>query len=454
MSEYKPIKIKRKKRLDPALLQTILYRVLPIVLVVIISVCGFSIFDKKISEIIANQKYTSLAERGTIDDPLSENYTSNNIDWLSQYSTLDPNGFDPLALSPLGVVDALRPSGSLSSTEFERSLGYTNKQSKIWSIHDSVNSDIVAWIYMYGLGINYQVASEANNINFYLNHSYDKSKSTSGTLFISSACGINPISKNLIIHGHNMRDGTMFATLANYLNGTKAYYDSHKYIFFDTLYGTYRYEIYSVYKTTPEDIYLRTGFSSNAAFLNWCDETNKKGIYKSDTTSFSASDRIITLSTCDATSKYRIIVHAKMVYPVPTDDIDSNFTSEENPNTEPNTTPSPSPDTPVQPDPTPESPYDFAAGSSYCIKLSDTKSTLRLRNGPNVSYGVVGSLAHGTQVTILADSGEWVKVKTIGGMEGYLMKKYLVPEDAFSYTIPSTTVGAPNANLITPAPAA
>ena len=69
MSEYKPIKIKRKKRLDPALLQTILYRVLPIVLVVIISVCGFSIFDKKISEIIANQKYTSLAERGTIDDP-------------------------------------------------------------------------------------------------------------------------------------------------------------------------------------------------------------------------------------------------------------------------------------------------------------------------------------------------------------------------------------------------
>ena len=102
MSEYKPIKIKRKKRLDPALLQTILYRVLPIVLVVIISVCGFSIFDKKISEIIANQKYTSLAERGTIDDPLSENYTSNNIDWLSQYSTLDPNGFDPLALSPLG----------------------------------------------------------------------------------------------------------------------------------------------------------------------------------------------------------------------------------------------------------------------------------------------------------------------------------------------------------------
>ena len=248
-----------------------------------------------------------------------------------------------------------------------------------------------------------------------------------------------------------MRDGTMFATLANYLNGTKAFYDSHKYIFLDTLYGTYRYEIYSVYKTVPEDIYLRTGFSSNAAFLNWCDETNKKGIYKSDTTSFSASDRIITLSTCDSTSKYRIIVHAKMVYPVPTDDIDSNYTSEENPNIEPNATPSP---TPVTPDTTPAPSYDFAEGSSYCVSLNDPKSTLRLRNGPNLSYGVVGSLAHGTQVTILSDSGEWVKVKTIGGMEGYLMKSYLIPEELFSYTIPSSTVGAPNTNIITPVPAA
>jgi len=453
MNDYKPVKFKHKRKMSRATVRTIVFRIIPLILVVIIAVCGFTLFDKKISELIASQKYSELADRGIIDDPNDDTFASSDVTWENSYTTTDPNGFDPLSLSPLGLTNGLRPSASLGLTDFERALGYTNKQSKLWSIHDTVNSDICAWVYMYGMGINYPVAEDASNTDFYLTHSYDKTKATSGTIFMSESCTINPISRNLILHGHNMRDGTMFATLNNYLIGNTSFYNAHKYIFIDTLYGTYRYEIYSVYKTNPEDIYLQTAFGSNAAFLNWCNETNNKGLFKSDTTTFSATDRILTLSTCDATAKFRIVVHAKMIYPVPTTDIDSGNTVVDN-NDEPqividpeDVTPTPNNSEIVTPAP------EFSEGSQYRVKLTDTKSTLRLRSGPGTNYNIEASLSHGTKVTIISQDGEWVKVKTEGGMEGYLQKAKLVPESEFSYQIPGGEITAPSANIITPSPA-
>lgn len=458
MSNYKPIKIKRKNRADSMMIRSIVYRILPIVLVVVISICGFSVFNKRISEIIAQVKHSSLADRGNIDDPTLDNYNPLNIDWSKIYSSTDTNGLDPLTLSPIDAVDGSRPSNFLGTTEFEKALGYTNKQSTLWSINSTINKDITTWIYMYGLGINYPVAEENGKPDYYLRRSYDGTQSTAGTIFISPSCSISPISRNLILHGHNMRDGTMFATLVNFLNGTKAFYNSHKYIFIDTLYGTYRYEIYSVYKTVPEDIYLQYDFSSNASFLNWCNETNNKGLFKDDSTTFTANDRILTLSTCDATNKYRIIVHAKMVFPEPVGDIDSMYPDDSTqapdviiPDTTPEqTTPGVTP-TPNVPTP-PISENLYAAGNKFKISLTDPKSTLRLRNQPNTTSVIEAALAHGTEVTIISEHNEWVKVKTEGSMEGYLQKRYLVPSNDFVQTTPNATIGAPTTNLITPTP--
>ena len=47
-----------------------------------------------------------------------------------------------------------------------------------------------------------------------------------------------------------------------------------------------------------------------------------------------------------------------------------------------------------------------------------------------------------------------VKVKTEGSMEGYLQKRFLVPEADFIQITPSATIGAPTTNLITPTPVA
>lgn len=464
MSNYKPIKIKRKNRTDSMLIRSIVFRVLPIVLVVIISVCGFTIFNKRISEVLAEVKHSALADRGTIDDPTLDTYNPLNIDWNALFSSTDQNGFDPLALSPLEATDGSRPSNILGTTKFERALGYTNKQAILWSINNSINKDITAWIYMYGMGINYPIAEENGKPDYYLRRSYDGTQSTAGTLFISPSCSINPISRNLIIHGHNMRDGTMFATLVNYLRGTQAFYDSHKYIFIDTLYGTYRYEIYSVYQTDPDDIYLQVDFGSNSSFLNWCSETKNKGLFnKTEDMTFTANDRILTLSTCDATNKNRIVVHAKMVYPEPVGDIDSMYPDSDSTiilpdidgpsdittDSTPVATPTATPNIPTPP----VTENIFAPGNKFRISLSDPKSTLRLRNQPSTTSAIEAALAHGTGVTIISEHDEWVKIKTEGSMEGYLQKRFLVSEEDFVYTTPSATIGAPTTNLITPTPA-
>lgn len=471
MSEYKPVKIKRKKRADSNLIRAIVFRAVPIILVIVIAICSFSIFDKRISEILADSKYGELANRGSIDDPSLDTYDPVNINWSTAYSTTGTDGFDPLLLSPLTETNGLKPSDMLGTTEFEKALGYTNKQSMLWSINESVNSDIVAWIYMYGMGINYPIARENGKKDYYLTHSYDGTPSTSGTLFMSDACSINPISRNTILHGHNMRDGTMFATLNNYLEGTRSYYDSHKYIFLDTLYGTYRYEIYSVYKTSPSSLYLYVDFDSNTSFINWCNQTNNRGIYKDSNVIFTPYDRILTLSTCDRSGKSRIIVHAKMVYPNPEemlkDDPDALIPDDGaimHPSIDEEIDPSLLPDNmPVEPETPNETPVaplnvvtpapaaQFQIGSLYRIKLSDQKSTLRLRNKPSTTSTVEAGLANGTQLTILSNyDSEWVKVMTEGGMEGYLQKQFIIPEQNFYYTTPSDNIGAPTSNLITP----
>ena len=80
MSNYKPVKIKRKNRTDSVMIRSIVYRVLPIILVVVISICGFTIFNKKISEILATVKHSSLADRGNIDDHMLDNYNKIDIE--------------------------------------------------------------------------------------------------------------------------------------------------------------------------------------------------------------------------------------------------------------------------------------------------------------------------------------------------------------------------------------
>ena len=70
---------------------------------------------------------------------------------------------------------------------------------------------------------------------------------------------------------------------------------------------------------------------------------------------------------------------------------------------------------------------EFSGSSSNSeTTAAKTNAYLNLRKGPGLSYGVLFTMAEGSTVTVLEDNGgDWVKVRTASGTEGYCSREYL-----------------------------
>ena len=84
-----------------------------------------------------------------------------------------------------------------------------------------------------------------NKPDFYLKRSFDKTYSDCGVPYIDEAC-MTGISNNLVIYGHHMNDGSMFADLCKYTDAD--FYKEHPTIAFDTLSGLGKYEVVAAFK--------------------------------------------------------------------------------------------------------------------------------------------------------------------------------------------------------------
>jgi len=79
-----------------------------------------------------------------------------------------------------------------------------------------MNPDFIGWLRIEGTGIDYPVV-QCSDKQRYLNTTFLGAKNPSGTIFMDmrSADGFDGFT---ILHGHNMRDGSMFAELHSYTN--------------------------------------------------------------------------------------------------------------------------------------------------------------------------------------------------------------------------------------------
>lgn len=172
------------------------------------------------------------------------------------------------------------------------------------------NSDVVAHLKVNGTEINYPVV-KANDNNYYLSHSFDKSVSGAGWIFADYRSKLDGTDKNLIIYGHNRRDGSMFGTLKNILN--KDWYEDARNlkITLNTENGDLTYEVFSVYQIEEEDYYLQTTFKDKD-FLNFVNTLKDRSV-KDFGIEVSENDSILTLSTCANDNKYRVVLHAKKI---------------------------------------------------------------------------------------------------------------------------------------------
>lgn len=169
--------------------------------------------------------------------------------------------------------------------------------------------DCVAWIEIKDTNINYPIMQKEGSPEYYLRRNYKGEYSYSGTPFLDEDCRIVE-SQNIIVYGHNMKDGTMFSSLTKYKN--KQFYEEHPSINLKVKQDLWKYEIVSVNIVNETDEWYSFTDYSNA------DETNKlinkkikESLYSTDKTADN-SDSFLTLSTCDYSRKNaRLIIIAK-----------------------------------------------------------------------------------------------------------------------------------------------
>ena len=130
-------------------------------------------------------------------------------------------------------------------TEEAKEQNVTERMLKVRELKKE-NPDIVGWIEIEGTNISYPVMQGVDN-EYYLNHNYKNEKTANGSIFLNKNCDLNLPSTNLLIYGHNMKNGEMFTDLLKYASET--YYENHPTIRFTTNKEDEEYEIFAVFKS-------------------------------------------------------------------------------------------------------------------------------------------------------------------------------------------------------------
>lgn len=75
---------------------------------------------------------------------------------------------------------------------------------------------------------------------------------------------------------------------------------------------------------------------------------------------------------------------------------------------------------------TPAATPTTVATESSKLKVNTVSSNLNIRNSPSMDGAIVGKAAHNEIVTLISkDTGEWWKIRTDDGEEGYASAEYL-----------------------------
>ena len=164
------------------------------------------------------------------------------------------------------------------------------------------NPDVVGWLQIEDTIIDYPVVHTPKDEEKYLYKNVNGKFSAAGTLLIDGDCSLNPRSDNIIIHGHNMKKGTMFAKLTRYKD--KSFWQEHKIIKFTTMEGTKEYEVVAafydrVYKKTEKvfKYYQFIDAEDKQDFNDAIDQFKNKARYKTGIRA-KYGDDLLTLSTC------------------------------------------------------------------------------------------------------------------------------------------------------------
>ena len=164
-----------------------------------------------------------------------------------------------------------------------------------WEKLKQINGDFVGWIRLDDSTVDYPFVQGTDN-EYYLKHLFDGTYNNSGCVFMDVNNNRDFSDKNTILYAHNMKNGTMFASIEKYKDAS--YYDGHKVIHIYTEAATY--DVYPVagIVTDGQDDYVRTSFNDDNDFMSYVNRFVSSSTFTSEQ-SIETTDRMIMLSTCN-----------------------------------------------------------------------------------------------------------------------------------------------------------
>lgn len=240
-----------------------------------------------VKQVEADRQYRSLKERSAVP-------TVYNIQDLVPERDEDPEpGAD------MEEIEAALQLRKVNMIDFE----------ELWK----VNEDIYAWIEVPGTDVNYPVLQHPTEDDYYLEHTMEHVAGRPGSIYSEAIHPKDFSAANTILYGHNMSNGTMFASLHRYED--RAFLKEYPYIY---LYLPERTLLYQVFAATMfSDVYLPyyCDFEEESARASYVEEIRNLALCQDDCVTIEPSDRLLTLSTCMANDdpKHRFLVEAVLI---------------------------------------------------------------------------------------------------------------------------------------------
>lgn len=176
------------------------------------------------------------------------------------------------------------------------------------------NNAVIGYIYIDGTVIDAPVLQTLADYEYYLHRDIDGRESEPGCIILDADSeigigteaggyleGYEPTTIQLV-HGHNMRNGTMFGSLLKYAD--ESYADRHSIIQYDSIYEHRTYEVicafYSqIYPEDSEDFkyYTYNQLDTEEEYDHWRENIDNMALYIRDVEA-GWGDEYIVLSTC------------------------------------------------------------------------------------------------------------------------------------------------------------
>lgn len=149
----------------------------------------------------------------------------------------------------------------------------------------ALNPDTIGWLEIPGTDIDYPLLQGTDN-QYYLQYTFNNTQNPSGAIYLDWECKKDFSQVNSLIYGHHMKDGSMFAGLAEYMDDP-TYRAGHGEVHIYTDEGKRIYDVIGAKQVTTSDDEMRIAFEDENAEEAWLTSMGAQ-----------PGDSVVTLITC------------------------------------------------------------------------------------------------------------------------------------------------------------